>query len=111
MPMPIRMPHEVSLDEVASRLMMNENPGCNNNFCSCLSFHTRFYFTNMISPQEWVGQQSDRSSPEEEDEEVTSDWTDPEAMSTKVAGKVASKVVGCLPDPGVSTKTHEIVDC
>ena len=55
---------------------------------------------------------------------MTSDWTDPETLSTKVASRVASKVAiwtdtetvtskvaGCWPDPGVSTKTDEIVDC
>ena len=122
MPMPTRMPHEVSLEEVASRLMRNQKPGCNKDFCfqvhGCLSILD--VLQQLQPPQEWAGQQSDRSSPGQEDEEVTSVWTDPETLSTKVASKVAiwtdtetvtSKVAGCLPDPGVSTKTDEIVDC
>merc|ERR1712050_108075 len=71
MPMPSRMPHEVSSDE------------------------------------EWSGQRSDRSSPEEEE---VANWTDPEAVSTKLSTKVTSWT-----DPEVSTKTdqieEEIVDC
>jgi len=84
MPMPSRMPHEVSSDE------------------------------------EWNVQRSDRSSPEEEEEEVTK-WTDAEVstnlsskVSSKVSGKVSTKVSSWT-DSEVSTKTNEIeeeiVDC
>jgi len=51
------------------------------------------------SDEEWSGQRSDRSSPEEEDEEETN-WTDPETVSTT---KMSSWT-----DPKVSTKTEQI---
>ena len=70
---------------------------------------------NMISSQEWSGQRSDRSSPEEE--EVTN-WTDPETVSTKLSTKMSTKLsikVTSWTAPEVSTKTdqieEEIVDC
>lgn len=80
------------------------------------------YFNNMNSFQEWAGRRSDRSSPEEEDEEEVTNWS--ETVSTKVTSKVStevtnwsdpktvtSKVAGCLADTGMSIKTDEIVDC
>ena len=74
----------------------------------------------MIPSQEWNGQRSDRSSPE--DEEVIK-WTDPEVStkmsnnvsakeSTNVSSKVSTKMTSWAE---ISTKTDEIeeevVDC
>ena len=61
----------------------------------------------MISCQEWAGQESDRSSPGEEDEEVTSDWNDPNDVSNKETNKVTKWV---HPGSEVSTEIGEIVD-
>ena len=75
------------------------------------------YFNNMNSFQEWAGRRSDRSSPEEEDEEEVTNWS--ETVSTKVTSKVSTEVtnwsdpktVTSLADTEMSIKTDEIVDC
>ena len=65
-------------------------------------------FKNMTPSQEWNGQRSDRSSPEEE--EVIK-WTDPEVstkMSTNVSIKMTSWVEGSTQTDEIE---EEIVDC
>ena len=46
MPMPTRMPHEVSLEEVASRFIMNQKPGCNKDFA--FKFMAVFRYFNLL---------------------------------------------------------------
>jgi len=58
--------------------------------------------------EEWAGQESDRSSPEEEDEEVTSDWNDPDNVYNKETNKETNWM---HPGSEVSTEIGEIVDC
>ena len=64
-------------------------------------------FNSRISCQEWTGQQSDRSSPGAEHEEVTKDWNDPEKVSSKEVTKVINWVD---PEPEASPEAGEVVD-
>ena len=64
---------------------------------------------NIILAQEWNGQRSDRSSPEEE-EEMVPKWTDPE-VSTKESTKVSTKMTSWAEVPTKTEIEEEIVDC
>ena len=107
MPMPSRMPHEVSSDEVGLPCPFQTIIIGFLDFFTSHPFALKFMLArqNMIPSQEWNVQRSDRSSPEEEEEEVTK-WTDAE-VSTNLSSKVSSKVSSWT-DSEVSTKTKEI---